>query len=180
MDEKDLEIVRLKACLLSITSPSARTRPPSSCPDHVTSEPDVPSPHRRGKAPPVDTFSTEVRDEQWDEWFPTFERTAEWNGWNEEECLLQLAGYLRGKARQEFLLLTPEEKSTFAKTKIAMKNRLQVGSKTLAAQDFRHATQGSQESVANYILRLEKTFRRAYGSNPMGEETRNALLYAQL
>ena len=55
-----------------------------------------------------------------------------------------------------------------------------MGSKTLAAQDFRHATQGSQESVADYILRLEKTFRRAYGSDPMGEETRNALLYAQL
>ena len=180
MDEKDLEIMRLKACLLSITSPSAHTRPPSSGPDHATSEPDAPSPHRRGKASPVDIFSMEVRDEQWDKWFPTFKRTAEWNGWNEEECLLQLAGYLRGKARQEILLLTPEEKSTFAKTKIAMKNRLQVGSKTLAAQDFRHATQGSQESAADYILRLEKAFRRAYGSDPMGEETRNALLYAQL
>ena len=124
MDEKDLEIACLKARLLSITSPSAHTRPHSSRPDHATSKPDAPSPHRCGKAPPVDTFSTEVRDEQWDKLFPTFERTAEWNGWNEEECRLQLAGYLSGKAREEFLLLTPEEKSTFAKTKIAMKNRL--------------------------------------------------------
>ena len=61
-----------------------------------------------------------------------------------------------------------------------MKSRLQIGSKALTAQDFKHVTQGSQESVADYILRLEKTFRRAYGSDPLGEETRNALLYAQL
>ena len=55
-----------------------------------------------------------------------------------------------------------------------------MGSKTLAAQEFRHATQGTQEAVSDYTLRLEKTFRRAYGRDHMAEETRNALLYAQL
>ena len=50
----------------------------------------------------------------------------------------------------------------------------------MAAQEFRHATQGTQEAVSDYILRLEKTFRRAYGRDHMAEETRNALLYAQL
>ena len=34
--------------------------------------------------------------------------------------------------------------------------------------------------MSDYILRLEKTFRRAYGWDHMAEETRNALLYAQL
>ena len=61
-----------------------------------------------------------------------------------------------------------------------MRSRLEVGSKTLAAQDFRQATQGSQETVSDYIIRLEKIFRRAYGQDYMAEETRNALLYAQL
>ena len=64
--------------------------------------------------------------------------------------------------------------------KTAMRSRLEVGSKTLAAQEFRHATQESQEAVSDYILRLEKTFRRAYGRDHMTEETRSALLYAQL
>ena len=87
---------------------------------------------------------------------------------------------MRGKARQEFSLLAPEEKSTFTRAKAAVRSRLEVGSKTLAAQDFRHATQGSQEAVSDYIIRLEKIFRRAYGQDHMAEETRNALLYAQL
>ena len=52
-----------------------------------------------------------------------------------------------------------------------------MGSKTLAAQ---HATQGTQEAVSDYMLRLEKTFKRAYGRDHMAEDTRNALLYAQL
>ena len=135
--------------------------------------------HRRGKAPPVDSFSAEGLDEQWDEWLPTFERAADWNSWNDAERLLQLAGHLRGKARQEFSLLTFDEKSTFDRAKSAMRSRLEVGSKALAAQDFRHASQGAQETVSEYISRLERTFRRAYGRDPMTEETRHAL-YAQL
>jgi len=55
-------------------------------------------------------------------------------------------------------LLTPDEKSTFIKAKGAMSNRLDIGSKALAAQDFRHSTQDAQETVSDYILRLEKTF----------------------
>ena len=119
-------------------------------------------------------------DEHWDEWLPTFERAAEWNNWSDSECLLQLAGHLKGKARQEFSLLMPGEKSTFTMAKSALRSRLEMGSKTLAAQDFRHATQGTQEAVSDYVLRLEKTFRRAYGRDHMAEDTRNALPYAQL
>ena len=87
---------------------------------------------------------------------------------------------MRGRARQKFSLLAPEEKSTFIRAKAAVRSRLEGGSKTLAVQDFRHATQEPQEAVSDYIIRLEKIIRRAYGQDHMAEETRNALLYAQL
>ena len=67
------------------------------------------APLRHRKAPPIDPFSAEGLDEQWDKWLLTFERPAEWNNWSDTECLLQQAGHLRGKARQEFSLLTPYE-----------------------------------------------------------------------
>ena len=47
-------------------------------------------------------------------------------------------------------------------------------------QDFHHLSQGRQESVADFNLRLEQTFRRAYGCNKVCEETCHALLHAQL
>ena len=34
--------------------------------------------------------------------------------------------------------------------------------------------------MADFILRLEQTFRRAYGYDKVSEETRHALLYVQL
>ena len=54
------------------------------------------------------------------------------------------------------------------------------GSKALAAQDFRHATQDENEKVSDFIRHLEKTFCRTYGHDTMLSETRDALLYAQL
>jgi len=53
---------------------------------------------RRGKAPPVDPFTGKSNDLNWEDWLPTLMRAAAWNGWSEEEKLLQLAGYLRRKA----------------------------------------------------------------------------------
>ena len=94
--------------------------------------------------------------------------------------LLQLAGHLRGKARQEFMLLPTSDKVTFARAVAAMRGKLDAGGWALAAQDFRHATQGPQETVSDYILRLEKIFRRAYGREYMTEETRKTLLHGQL
>ncbi len=35
-----------------------------------------------------------------------------WYGWSEEELLLQLVGYLRGRALQEWVLLGEEDKTT--------------------------------------------------------------------
>ena len=54
------------------------------------------------------------------------------------------------------------------------------GNRTLAAQDFWHATQASGETVSSYILHLEKIFRQAYGQDKMRVETRSVLLYSQL
>ena len=132
------------------------------------------------KAPPIDPFSAESIDKQRDDWLPTFERAAEWNAWTDSERLLQLAGHLRGKARQQFSLLSSGDKATFFSATVAMRSRLDAGSHVLAAQYFRHATQGPQETVSDYILRLEKIFRRDYGREHMTEETRKPLLHGQL
>lgn len=50
----------------------------------------------------------------------------------------------------------------------------------MVAQDFRHAAHSPQETVSDYILRLEKTFRRAYSRDHMTEKTKNTLLHGQL
>lgn len=56
------------------------------------------TPSRRGKAPPVDTFSG---DNNFEDWLPALRRAATWNAWSNEETLLQLAGHLRGRALEE-------------------------------------------------------------------------------
>ena len=84
---------------------------------------------RKGKAPPVDIFTGESSDVLWEDWLPTLEQTATWNDLTENEKLLQLAGHLRGKAAQEWALLSTANKSTFA---IA----LDRGGKVLAAKEF--------------------------------------------
>ena len=53
---------------------------------------------RVGKAPPLEPFVDEGADMLFEEWLPSFERVATWNGWGEAEKLIQLAGHLRGKA----------------------------------------------------------------------------------
>ena len=52
---------------------------------------------RRGKAPPVDTYSGEEAEIRFEDWLPTLNRVATWNHWSDEERLMQLAGYLRGR-----------------------------------------------------------------------------------
>ncbi len=55
---------------------------------------------RRGRAPPVDPFTGERPEERLDDWLPGLQRASQWNGWSEQELLLQLAGHLRGTALQ--------------------------------------------------------------------------------
>ena len=137
-------------------------------------------PSRKGKAPPVDLFTGESSDVLWEDWLPTLEWTATWNNWTESEKLLQLAGHLRGKAAQEWALLGTSDKATFTSATRALGGRLDRGGKALAAQEFRHTVQRSSEIVSDFILRLEQTFRRAYGRENMSAETRDTLLYGQL
>ena len=71
-------------------------------------------------------------------------------------------------------------KVSFSVAVNALWARLDSGSCAVAAEDFRHLSQQTTESVADFICRLEKTFHRAYGHEQMSEETRSTLLYGQL
>ena len=53
----------------------------------------------------VDVFTGENPEILLDDWLPALQRAAAWNGWTQQEYLIQLAGYLRGRARQEWSLL---------------------------------------------------------------------------
>ena len=71
---------------------------------------------RKGKAPPVDPFTGDPRGElNFDDWLPTLERAAKWNQWTEEEQLLQLAGYLRGRAFHEWNLMPSEDRQVYSR-----------------------------------------------------------------
>ena len=137
--------------------------PPSARIAHTT---------RRGKAPPVNEFSGEDPECLLEDWLPSFERASLWNAWSEEEQMIQLAGHLKGRALQEWNLLSSDQRATYARATEALRSRLDSISKTVAAQDFRHATQREGESVSDFIRRLERTFRSAYGRDLMSTETR--------
>ena len=106
---------------------------------------------RHGKAPPVEQFTGENLDGLLDDWLPTLERAGVWNTWSKEELLIQLAGHLRGRALQEWNLLTVEKKSNRDTAVKALRGCLEPRDRALAAQDFRHATQKNSETVADYI-----------------------------
>jgi len=135
---------------------------------------------RAGRAPPIDYFTGESAEVLLEDWIPLLERAATWNGWTEEEKLLQLAGYLRGRARQEWALLADDSKKCYSTAVETLKNRLDFGQQALATQDFRHLRQEDNENVSDFIRRLEHTFKLAYGRDPMLRETRAALLYGQM
>ena len=125
-------------------------------------------------------FTGENLDELLDDWLPTLERAGAWNTWSKEELLIQLAGHLRGRALQEWNLLTVEEKSNWDTAVKALRSRLEPRDRALAAQDFRHATQKKSEMVADYIRRMERAFQLAYGRDGMLRETRETMLLTQL
>ena len=100
---------------------------------------------RRGKAPPVISFSGENVDVQLDDWLPALERASAWNSWTDEDLVLQIAGHLRGCALQEWNLLNEVDKATYAKASAALRERLDPGNKTLVAQDFRHVPTPGRE-----------------------------------
>ena len=197
------EIDRLKAREKTrITTPAGHVTPSVVAPSHSeyapSEHPSSPSPSERlspspgghlsekssvkhrGKAPPIDPYTGEDPEVRVDDWLPALKRAASWNDWSETETLMQLAGHLRGRALQEWNLLSEAEKSKLEVAVGALSFRLEQGSKAMAAQEFRHCSQMDSERVADYIRRLEKTFRVAYGREAITQETRNALLYGQL
>ena len=135
---------------------------------------------RVGRAPPIDPFTGEEPTIRPDDWIPALERASKWNGWSAEEKLLQLAGHLRGRALEEWNLLSEQEASSYRLALANLRERLDPGSKVLAGQDFRHARQNEGELVSEYIRRLERAFQIAFGRDRMSTETRDAILYGQL
>ena len=127
---------------------------------------------RRGKAPPVDSFTGEDPEIQLDDWLPTLLRASQWNEWVPEELLMQLAGHLRGRALQEWDLLEDHEKNNSESALKTLRSRLDSGNKILAAQDFRRTAQRETESVPDFIRRLERAFRIAYGRDCLTQETK--------
>lgn len=90
---------------------------------------------------------------------------------------MQLAGHMRGRALQEWSLIDTESKKKYNVATTLLCTRLDPGSRTLAAQDFRHTVQREDEPVPDFIRRLERTFNIAYGREGMTGETRDTLLY---
>lgn len=184
--QKD-EISRLKAEVV-------RSRSPATSPSTHSSVSDDPEPvlgvdsgwrtsHlvvRRGKAPPVDPFTGEEAETWLDDWLPTLERAANWNDWMPGDLLIKLAGHLKGRTLQEWNLLPADERTTYKEAIAALRSRLDPGSKIMAAQDFRHASQEETEKVGDFIQRLERLFKVVYGRDNMSLEMRNTFLYGQL
>ena len=140
----------------------------------VTREP------RRGRAPPIDTFSGENPDIRFDDWLPALDRVSSWNEWSKQETLLQLAGYLRGRALQEWNLLSTEEQQDYDVAVKVLTLRLDQDSLMAAVQDFRHACQQDNEMVTDHIRRLERCYQLAYGKDKLSSETKEAILFGQL
>ena len=115
-------------------------------PVNITSVPRMPSlvtpaettMQRQGKAPTIDPFTGENSEIRFDDWLPTLERAAAWNNWTGDELTIQLAGHLRGRALQEWNLLSTADRTTYQSAVVALRTCLDPGNKTLAALDFRH------------------------------------------
>ena len=135
---------------------------------------------RRGKAPPIDLFTAESIGITFDDWLLTLERAAIWNGWTSDEALMQLSGHLKGRALQEWKLLTPDHKTSYQTAIKALREKLDPGNQTLAALDFHHTVQKAGEPVSDFIGCLEQIFQTGFGREHLSHETRDMLLYGQL
>jgi len=134
----------------------------------------------RGKAPLLNCFSGENPEITFDDWLPSLERVSKWNEWLGEDTLIQLAGHLKGRALQEWLLLSEEDKSTWKSAIAALREKLETRSRVLATQDFRHIQQKEKESVADFIHHMEREFHITYKNDKLSQDTREAFLHGQL
>ena len=109
--------------------------------------------------PPIQFFSGKDPAVTVDDWLPSLEPASAWNGWSVTEKLMQLPGYLKGRTLQEWSLLGPTVQQDYTAAIDALRSRLDSTNRTMAAQDFRHSIQRQGESVADFIRRLEKSYR---------------------
>lgn len=93
---------------------------------HEGGPPVVNSLIRRGKAPPVETFTGVDPECRFEDWLPTLKRAASWNRWS-EDVLLQLADHLKGRTLQEWNLLPDNQKSTYDQAVKTLKGILDPG-----------------------------------------------------
>ena len=77
-------------------------------------------------------------------------------------------------------MVEPASKTTFDVATKALRDRLDLDGKAVAAQDFHHMLQRGGDVVADFVCRLGRTFLRAYGNENMLAEPRDALLCGQL
>lgn len=108
------------------------------------------------------------------------EQAAIWNEWTPEDTLIQLAGHLRGRALQEWKLLLPDDRKTYQTAVKALRERLDPGNQAMAALDFHHTSQRTNEPVLDFIARLEQVFQTGFGREQLSNEIREMLLYGQL
>ena len=90
-------------------------------------------------SPPCDIFSGENSDIRFDDWLPALAQVSSWNEWSKQETVLQLAGYLRGRALQEWNLLSTEEQQDYDIAVKALTLRLDQDRLMAVVQDFHHA-----------------------------------------
>ena len=76
--------------------------------------------------------------------------------------------------------MSEEEKDEYEKAVGTLCDRLETGSKVMAAQDFRHLMQEDKEKVIDFIHRLEWTFWLAYGHDKLLPEARDGVLFPQM
>ena len=183
MERKDTELALLKARLLTLEGGRSSNVSRPKLPPISTDPVKVGTPlgqAQHGKALPVEPFTGERSDQLWEEWFPTLERAAFWYSRSEQEKLLQLAGYLRGKAQREWDLLKLSSKQSFDVAIKELGNKLNLDGKAIAAQGYCHLVQHNGESVVDFISQLERTSCKVYGHENMSMKTHNTLLYGQL
>ena len=86
IEEKDVEIASLTAQREISRVPEVNANSSNDASENrVISEASTGSHGRRGKAPPVDSYTGSDPELRFDDWLPTLERAAQWNSWSDEE-----------------------------------------------------------------------------------------------
>ena len=81
----------------------------------------------------MDPFTGEDPEIHLEDWLPSLERAAAYNGWEPDELLFQLARHLRGRALLEWNLLGATGRATFETAVGSLQTRLDPGGRAMAA-----------------------------------------------